>query len=150
MSSEGTLDRTEIVNQISQVRLQPSQNLRQFSLQDSVYDLARNFVYRMATVKEKHCRYYTVLNCIEGGGIYALLKEAAEHSSLELDSVMIEHWQEALKALLRYALNLLLAPNRPELRTVKVSVVSTSTLWEFLILITQGIFNISKRSKVIG
>lgn len=32
----------------------------------------------------------------------------------------IKSWQRGLKALLRYLNNLLLAPNRPELKTVKV------------------------------
>ena len=33
----------------------------------------------------------------------------------------VKNWQQGLKALLRYPINLLLAPNRPELKRVKVS-----------------------------
>lgn len=126
MCSKGHLDRTDIVNQVRKVYLQPSQTLRQFSLPDSVYDLARNFATRGTTVEnygKKHCRYYTVLDCIEGGDIYALLEQAARLSTLEQVHGVIAQWQNAIKALLQYALNLLLAPNRPELRTVKVSVL---------------------------
>ena len=35
----------------------------------------------------------------------------------------VKRWQQGLNALLHYSINLLLAPNRPELKHVKVTIV---------------------------
>lgn len=119
MSKGGTADRTEIVNQIRKVYLPPNQRLLDFSLPDSVYHLARNLVEKGG---KNRSHYYTVLNCMEDGDIYDLLEQAAGQSTLENASGVVGLWRVALNALLHYALNLLLAPKRPELRKVKVSI----------------------------
>ena len=56
--------------------------------------------------------------------LFELLLSRARDSSVRLNETRetVKKWQEGLKALLRYPMDLLLAPNRPELKIIKVGV----------------------------
>ena len=53
--------------------------------------------------------------------VFTTLLPLCNHLSLTEAIPEVKSWQQGLKALLRYPINLLLAPNRPELKRVKVS-----------------------------
>ena len=74
----------------------------------SLYELARNFV----EITEFECRYHNPQ-------VFILLLEASI-KILDEGEAELRKWREGLKALLRYPLNLLVAPNRPELKRIKV------------------------------
>ncbi len=109
--------RQELVDIVKGVQCRPNQNLRDVDLPQEAYRKADNFT--RSDVKHRH--YYAVLNDMDGGGVYGLLEEAADEASFEEAYDLVGKWREAFRSLFRYALNLLLAPNRPELKMVKVS-----------------------------
>lgn len=74
----------------------------------SLYELARKFVE--ITLFER--RYHNPQ-------VFILLLEASIEI-LDEGEAELRKWREGLKALLRYPLNLLVAPNRPELKRIKV------------------------------
>ena len=74
----------------------------------SLYELARKFVE--ITLFER--RYHNTQ-------VFILLLEASIEI-LDEGEAELRKWREGLKALLRYPLNLLVAPNRPELKRIKV------------------------------
>jgi len=115
-SNRGKKLRGEIFDLVRETRFQPNQNLRDVKLPEEVYrkaeSLTRSDVDRRL--------YFPVLGQLEGGSIYELLKEAADKSNLDAYD-LVGNWIEAFGNLLRYALNLLVAPNRPELKRIKVS-----------------------------
>ena len=74
----------------------------------SLYELARNFV----EITEFERRYHNTQ-------VFILLLEASIEI-LDEGEAELRKWREGLKALLRYPLNLLVAPNRPELKRIKV------------------------------
>ena len=53
--------------------------------------------------------------------VFTTLLPLCNHLSLTEAIPEVKSWQQGLKALLRYPINLLLAPSRPELKCVKVS-----------------------------
>ena len=76
----------------------------------SLYELARSFV----EITEFERRYHNPQ-------VFILLLEASiEIHVLDEGEAELRKWREGLKALLRYPLNLLVAPNRPELKRIKV------------------------------
>ena len=107
--------RGEIFDLVRETRFQPNQNLRDVKLPEDVYRKADCFTKSDV----EHHQYFSVLDKLEGGSIYELLKRAADDSSLEAYD-LVGDWIEAFGNLLRYALNLLVAPNRPELKRIKV------------------------------
>lgn len=65
--------------------------------------------------------------------VWDMLIERSE--ALDLSAETVRKWQQAVVALLPYAINLYLAPNRPEFTRVKVGVTHTctwSTRWCFI------------------
>ena len=116
-SNGGASLRKEIFDMIKQVHCKQNQNLRDVKLSEDVYRRSKNFT----RTDTGHRHYYPALDRMEGGGVFGLLQEAAGNASLGDACDLVGRWKEAINSLLRYALNLLLAPNRPELKTVKVS-----------------------------
>ena len=117
-------ERETIVKSIREIKVEQGQALRQVQVPDSVYQLAKRFIKRVPNVYPQyghieHMRY-GVLYSIESGGIYELLIRDAEGITASQATEKISQWKEALKSLLRYALNLLLAPKRPEFQSMKV------------------------------
>ena len=94
---------------------------------DTAYAIARNFLKWAPNItigpdnKPLYCRFRCLyyLN-LSGESIYGLLMVDAGNTTLADAGQKIEVWKEAIKSLLRYALNLKLAPKRPEFQRMKV------------------------------
>ena len=119
-------DRNKIEDSIRNIRVEPNQPLRDVKVPPGTYDLAKEFVKRVPNALtlinggKLFLRYPILYSLGDGEGIYDLLVGDAEETTLsQAESKMVE-WQEALSCLLRYALNLLLAPKRPEFQNIKV------------------------------
>ena len=117
----------EIVGLIQTLNVGPGQSLRQVVVPEVAYTVARNFLKWAPNVtvgpdnKQLACRF-KVLHYLprSGESVYTLLMVDAGNTSLADASQKIEDWKEATKSLLRYALNLKLAPKRPEFQRMKV------------------------------
>ena len=117
----------EIVRQIQSLNVGPGQSLRQVMVPDTAYAIARNFLKWAPNItigpdnKPLYCRFRCLyyLN-LSGESIYGLLMVDAGNTTLAEAGQKIEVWKEAIKSLLRYALNLKLAPKRPEFQRMKV------------------------------
>ena len=113
--------RRRIEEDIKAIRVQQSQALRNVTLPEDTNKWARKFVkqapnvspHRPATEPSSPLRYETFR-------VYRLLTDSAGDESVLNAEKVFGDWQVAVKNLLRYALNLLLAPKRPELQTIKV------------------------------
>ena len=109
-------DRDDILDAIRGIKVKPGQALRQVEVPQNVYNMARQFATWAPNVARGGARYRFKMDFI-----YQLLVDNIKaRTSLETSKMEIEGWQTACKALLRYALNLLLAPKRPEFRRMKV------------------------------
>lgn len=94
------------------------QQLKQVQLPRGVYQLARGFTTSVP-LRDVHgalVRFISLIN------IYGLLSEKIGSRNVSEAEKEIGIVQEASEALLRYPMNLLLAPNRPEFRRLSVSV----------------------------
>lgn len=107
--------RDDILDEISKIRVEPGKALRQVEVPKSVYAMAAEFI-QWAPYRTKTGALYR----LRMDFIYALLSRNCESGHLAGAREKIEGWQAACRALLRYALNLLLAPKRPEFRRLKV------------------------------
>ena len=121
-------DRKSIVDAMRNVRVEQSQTLRQVQVPDQTQKQANKFIKVAPNVVlvnniTKYLRYEVLYSFSSGSnveGVYDLLaRDAGDTSVREADQKFVG-WQDAIKCLLRYALNLLLAPNRPEFQTIKV------------------------------
>lgn len=108
--------RDDILDEISKIRVEPGKALRQVEVPKSVYAMAAEFI-QWAPYRTKTGALYR----LRMDFIYALLSRNCESGHLAGAREKIEGWQAACRALLRYALNLLLAPKRPEFRRLKLS-----------------------------
>lgn len=118
-------DRLQIAEEIRNIKVGQSQALRQVQVPESVINKASKFVKRVPNSlllnNERLYLRYDVLCSIEAeGNIYDLLARDAGDMSVKEANQKITDWLDATKGLLRYALNLLLAPKRPEFQNIKV------------------------------
>ena len=125
--------RWDIVDQVKGIRVQQSQALRQVKVPDQTIRLAKDFVKKAPNVcllrgRNMDLRYevlgsfYVDRQCGKFG-VYELLARDAGKSTVKMADQKFTEWLAAVGSLLRYALNLLLAPKRPEFQTIKVSSV---------------------------
>ena len=109
------VQRDDILDEIGKIRVEPGKALRQVEVPESVYDMATRFLqwapFRTTTGAVYRLKMEFIYELLSGNCRSGHLAEAREQ---------IEGWQAACKALLRYALNLHLAPKRPEFRRLKV------------------------------
>ena len=121
-------DRSKIVKSIRSIPVESSKSFRQVEVSESTVLSAKKFVKSAPNVCEMEGRYvslrYGVLYSMDGdGSIYELLsRDAGEATVLQADQ-KIQDWEDAIHHLERYALNLLLAPKRPEFQSIKVGTV---------------------------
>ena len=108
--------RDEIVDAIRGVKVAPGQQLRQVEVSPDVYQKAMEFAKWAPNFGAESQPYRFKMNFL-----YQLLQANINSKTLQEAWREVEGWQLACKALLRYALNLLLAPKRPEFRRMKVS-----------------------------
>lgn len=124
-------ERRSIVDAMSNVRIEQSQTLRQVQVPDQTQKQATRFIKTAPNVvlvndSAVYLRYEVLYSFSPGssvGGVYELLARDAGDTSVREANEKFVAWQDAVKCLLRYALNLLLAPNRPEFQTIKVGTV---------------------------
>ena len=118
------VSRDDIVSAILSIRVGPGQPLRQVQVPPEVYQAAKKFVTTAPNFLggSEPYRFKVLYRMSSGRSIYELLIADAANISLNDAEAKISGWQEASKALLRYALNLLLAPKRPEFQRLKVHV----------------------------
>lgn len=109
--------REEIVEIIKSIRVGRSQALRDVQVPELAYERAREFLKLVQ--RHPSIPWYRVLQGLSDGGIYGMLARNVQESPAH---VTLTRWQEVMKLLLRYALNLLLAPKRPEFQSIKVLV----------------------------
>ena len=111
--------RDVIVDAIRGVKIGPSQQLRQVEVSPDVYQKAKEFAMWAPNFGAENQPYRFKMHFL-----YQLL-QANINTSRNLQEALgeVEGWQSACKALLRYALNLLLAPKRPEFRRMKVALI---------------------------
>ena len=119
----GRATRDEIVDALKGVKINPGQQLRHVEVSQDIYDMAKNFA-RWAPNFGAESRPYR----FKMDFVYQLLQNNINSKTLQEAPKDIEGWQSACKALLRYALNLLLAPKRPEFRRLKVGVTEATCL----------------------
>ena len=86
------------------------QNLTEAVLPPNVYKTANTFVCSV----EYRDRYST--------DVFNLILKRSKGIELSKSVDKIKQWQPGLKALLRYPMDLFLAPNRPELKIIKVRI----------------------------
>lgn len=120
--------RLEIVDLIQGIRVQESQSLRQVKVSDHTLKLAKAFIKQAPNVCVIETGMlelrYEILSSFSAGsgfGVYQLLAKDAGDSTVQVADEKFGEWLAAVGSLLRYALNLLLAPKRPEFQTIKVS-----------------------------
>ena len=100
---------TAVKDSVSVLQLSELQ-LTDLEISKNVFDLAELFVQKV-TFDSRYGQ----------PKVFTTLLPLCNQISL-IDAIPeVKNWQQGLKALLRYPINLLLAPNRPELKRVKVS-----------------------------
>ena len=116
----------EIVQLIRSLNVESGQSLRQVQVPESAYHIARKFLKWAPNVTVQPnstlvpCRFKVLYYMPSRDSIYTLLMVDADSTSLTDAEHKINEWKEATKSLLRYALNLKLAPKRPEFQRMKV------------------------------
>ena len=94
------------------------QQLKQVQLPPEVYSLAKEFTVTVPMMDSRQMlmRFITIPM------VYTLLVETVKEKGVREGDKEMESLQEASQALLRFPMNLLLAPNRPEFRRLTVCV----------------------------
>ena len=117
------------MNDIFAIKVEAGKPLRQVQVPDQTYQLAKKFVLTAPNTSDdaRLVRFKVLYNMPSGRSIYALLAADAGNTSLKEAEAKIAEWRDASKALLRYALNLLLAPKRPEFQRLKVQSLTVYT-----------------------
>ena len=110
--------RDVIVDAIRGVKIGPGQQLRQVEVSPDVYHKAKEFAMWAPNFGAENQPYRFKMDFL-----YQLLQANITSRTLQEALGEVEGWQSACKALLRYALNLLLAPKRPEFRRMKVALI---------------------------
>ena len=110
--------RHDMVDAIRGVKVQlgPGQQLRRVEVSPDVYQKAKEFVKWAPNFGAESQPYRFKMDFL-----YQLLQTNINSKTLQEAWGEVEGWQSACKALLRYALNLLLEPKRPEFRQLKVA-----------------------------
>ena len=117
----------EIVLLIQSLNVGSGQSLRQVMVPERAYTIAKHFLKWAPNVTigpdntSLPYRFRVLYYLPSRESIYTLLMVDAGNTSLTDASQKIDEWKEATKSLLRYALNLKLAPKRPEFQRMKVS-----------------------------
>ena len=93
------------------------QQLKQVQLPPHVYELARKFTTSVPWNDELQ----KLVRFVSLPMVYMLLSEKVGTKGVDEGEQEFNSLQEACEALLRYPMNLLLAPNRPEFRRISVS-----------------------------
>ena len=116
--------RDSIVKEILALKVESGKPLRQVKVSDETYSKAKKFVLKARNVLEdgSFYRFKILYKMPSGTSIYHLLMNDAGSTPLDRALDKINEWREACRCLVRYALNLLLAPNRPEFQRLKVHV----------------------------
>ena len=114
-TSSRRVTRDVIVNAIRGVKIGPGQQLRQVEVSPDVYQKAKEFAMWAPNFGAENQPYRFKMEFL-----YQLLQTNITSRTLQEALGEVEGWQSACKALLRYALNLLLAPKRPEFQQIKV------------------------------
>ncbi len=121
-------DRQIIVRDIQAIRVEPGKPLRQVKVSDETYWKAKIFVLTSPIINNgKFHRFKILIKLPSGRSIYELLIADAGSTTLQEAVKKITEWQDASKSLVCYALNLLLAPKRPEFQRLKVWLLSFVT-----------------------
>ena len=107
--------RDVIVDAIRIIKIGPGQQLRQVEVSPDVYQKAKEFAMGAPNFGLENQPYRFKMDFL-----YQLLQANITSRNLQEALGEVDGWQSACKALLRYALNLLLAPKRPEFRRFKV------------------------------
>ena len=119
MSSQGS--RESVLKEIKAIRVGQNQQLRQVQVPEKAYAIARVFLKWAPNFRDHDpIRFKMICRMPGNDSIYDLLIRDAGDTPLKKAKDKLQEWQVATKALLRYALNLLLAPNRPEFLRMKV------------------------------
>ncbi len=122
------LDRQIIVRDIQAIKVEPGKPLRQVQVSDETYAKAKKFVLTSPIMNNgKFHRFKILVRLPSGRSIYDLLIADAGSTTLQEADQKITEWRDASKSLVRYALNLLLAPKRPEFQRLKVWLLSFVT-----------------------
>ena len=118
MADQKKTRRDKIVDAIRAVKINPGQQLRHVEVSQDIYDMANNFARWAPNFGPGGQPYRFKMDYV-----YQLLQNNISSRTLQEAPEEVEGWQSACKALLRYALNLLLAPKRPEFRRLKVGLM---------------------------
>ena len=116
----------EIIRVIRSLNVESGQTLRQVQVPEDAYLIARSFLKWATnlTVGPNNtrvaCRFKVLYWISQNENIYDLLMFDAGNTPLCDAKQKIDDWKDACKSLLRYALNLKLAPKRPEFQRMKV------------------------------
>ena len=103
------------MNAIKEIKILPGQQLRHVEVSKDIYDMANKFARWTPNFGHGGQLYRFKMDFL-----YQLLQNNISSRTLQEAPEEVEGWQSACKALLRYHLNLLLAPKRPEFRRLKV------------------------------
>ena len=134
MDGPRTNDRDELVRIIRSVSVEPGQTLRQVQVPEYAYKIARNFLKSAPNeVIDSNgipatYRYNVLHRISPTESIYTLLMTDAGYTDLNAAKQKIEEWKEATKSLLRYALNLKLAPQRPRISVCVIIIESVDSI----------------------
>lgn len=94
------------------------QQLKQVQLPPHVYDLARIFTTSVPLNDQQK----KLVRFVGLPMLYSLLSDKVGNKEVDEGEQEFNSLKEACEAVLRYPMNLLLAPNRPEFRRISVSV----------------------------
>ena len=96
---------------------------------EQTYLLAKRFILTAPNISDdaRLVRFKVLYNMPSGRSIYELLAADAGGTRLKEAETKIAEWRDASKSLLRYALNLLLAPKRPDFQRLKVQSLTVYT-----------------------
>ena len=112
--------RREIIRQIRKIQPQAGKNLKDVEVPQSLFQLARDIVRDPeASLRFNKVAVYELLL----GDLNRRRRESANSGGVTLDKAVpvLDGWKLASISLFRYALNLVLAPNRAEFKKMKVS-----------------------------
>ncbi|CAI7993559.1 hypothetical protein GBAR_LOCUS1277, partial [Geodia barretti] len=112
--------RREIIRQIRKIQPQAGKNLKDVEVPQSLFQLARDIVRDPeASLRFNKVAVYELLL----GDLNRRRRESANSGGVTLDKAVpvLDGWKLASISLFRYALNLVLAPNRAEFKKMKLS-----------------------------
>ncbi len=134
-------DRQIIVKDIQAIKVESGKPLRQVQVSKETYFKAKKFVLTSPNTLDNGSfhRFKILYRLPSGRYIYDLLIADAGSTTLQEADKKITEWQDASKSLVRYALNLLLAPKRPEFQRFKVWLLSFANIYASVHMRKRGI-----------